>query len=534
MQRKKMCIGILGLMQALFLFLPASRAVAADDPLTLLLVPVEEENVVFRQFLPVKHYLEKRLNRRVELDIAHNAEAALDRLGQGQVDLAYLDPSAYCEGKSMYQLHPVAKVVKNGEGQYRSVLVVRDDSQVEKIVQIPGRSLALGNTRSSSAYLMPLAMLQEIKLDLEDFSQVGFLQKEDLVALSVLVRDYDVGAMSQEVARKYLPYGLRIIKKSEKLPQFIISSAPQMDVEERNALQTALLEYTPQDFDTVSFAEAEDREYNVVRIMLKNITGKDYLAYPEGAVKLALLPLYSPITLDKMFAPLAEYLTQETGREFRLVIPRDFEEFVSIVSNGEVDFAYQNPYVYLLLGQRGKLQSLVTTISPEPETSREEFRGVILVRKDSAISSLEDLKGKDIMIVSRRSAGGYRFQKILLRQHGIDIAREARLEEGKKHEEVVLSVYRGEADAGFVREAALQVAKDIVDTSDLRVLATTEYYPNWPFAAYTETDADLVAKVRSALLAIEDPAFLEEARINGFTQSQMKRLQQLKEKVVLE
>ncbi|MGM0646494.1 MAG: phosphate/phosphite/phosphonate ABC transporter substrate-binding protein [Thermodesulfobacteriota bacterium] len=507
---------------------------ASGEPLRLLLVPVEEENVVFRQFLPVKHYLEKRLDQTVELEIAHNAEAALDRVGKGQVDLAYLDPSAYCEGKSRYQLQPLVKVANNGDSQYRSALVVREDSPVEKIVQIPGKRLALGSTRSSSAYLMPLAMLDEVKLDLEDFSQVGFLQKEDLVALSVLVRDYDVGALSRGVARKYMPYGLRIIKESEELPQFILCAAPQMSPAKREEVQAALVEYSPQDYDTVSFARAEDREYNVVRIMLKNTTGKNYLSYPEDAVKLGLLPLYSPITLDKMFAPLAEYLSQATGREFRLVIPRDFEEFVAAVSQGEVDFAYQNPYVYLLLAQQDKLKSLATTISPEPETSREDFRGVIVVRQDSEIEELADLRGKDIRVVSRKSAGGYRFQKIFLRQQGIAIEDEARIEEGKKHEEVILSVYRGEADAGFVREAALKVAQDIVATEELRILAATQYYPNWPFAAHSDTSPALVEKVRSALLAIDDPELLREARITGFTQSQTQRLERLKERVLLQ
>jgi phosphate/phosphite/phosphonate ABC transporter binding protein len=506
---------------------------AQAEPLELLLVPVEEENIVFRQFLPIKHYLEDKLGRQVQLEIAHNPEAALDRIGQGRVDLAYLDPSLYCEGKSVYQLYPLVKVVKDQEGQYSSVLVVRESSSVEKIVQIPGKRLALGNTRSSSAYIMPLAMLQEANIDLEDFAQVGFLQKEDQVALSVLVRDYDVGAMSRDVAQKYLPYGLRIIKESKKLPQFIICAAPQMSPELRQFLQCALLDYSPGEFDTISFTRAKDQEYNILRVILKNITGKDYLSYPKGVVKLALLPIYSPISLDRMFSPLAEYLSRKTGREFRLVIPRDFKEFATMIRQGQADFSYQDPYVYLLLAEGEGLTALATSLGPRDEKPKDQFRGVILVRKDSGIDSLQGLRGREIMIVDKESSGGYWFQKVFLDQKGIDISSQAKLKEGKTHEEVILSVYRGLAEAGFVREQALKVAKDLVETEDLEVLARTDYYPHWCLAACKGTDRGLVEEVRSSLLDFDEPELLERAGIVGFAPDQGQRLEGFKGQVQL-
>lgn len=211
-----------------------------------------------------------------------------------------------------------------------------------------------------------------------------------------------------------------------------------------------------------------------------------------------------------------------------MVIPKDFEEFVKVVKDGKVEFAYQNPYVYMLLAQSGYLQVLALTISPEPDKPRDVFRGVIITRRNSSIKDLHDLKGKKIMIVSHKSAGGYWFQKLYLRRQGIDIDKEAKIIEGKKQEEVILAVYRGEVDAGFVREAALEIAREIMDIKQIRILAFTPYFPNWPFASCKNTSPALAEKVRMALLHFKDKNLLKNARISGFIKANDGNFERLK------
>ncbi|MGM0540475.1 MAG: phosphate/phosphite/phosphonate ABC transporter substrate-binding protein [Thermodesulfobacteriota bacterium] len=511
---------------------PGPSLGAEENTKTLLIPPVEEINVMYRQFLPVKSHLEKELDLEVELVVERNYDAALEKIGQGKADLAYLDPAAYCDARHKHDVVPLAKAVRKESEGCGSVLVVRHNSPIKKIVQTKGKSLALGSVHSSSSYLMPLSMLKDVDLGLNDFSRVGYLQREDQVALSVLVGDYDLGAMSQEVARKYAEYGLRIIHCAEPIPRFVLSASRSMDNEFQSRVKRALLKYQPTGEQDLAFASVQDREYDVVRIMIKNITGRDYLHYPAGTLKLGLLPLYSAITLHEMFQPLAKYLGQELDRDVRLVIPRDFEEFVHLVRQGEVDFTFQNPYVHLLLARDGHLQPLVLTISPEPEEPRPEFRGVILTRKDSDIRQIQDLTGKKIMIVSFKSAGGYWFQNVHLRQElGVDISQAAELVEGKKHENVILALYRGEADAGFVREAVLPLAWDLVDMDKIKVLERTRYHPNWPLSAVRHVPEDLAEQAQQALLDLQGNELLREARIEGFTRPDIRGLRALEDLV---
>jgi phosphate/phosphite/phosphonate ABC transporter binding protein len=247
--------------------------------------------------------------------------------------------------------------------------------------------------------------------------------------------------------------------------------------------------------------------------MIKNLTGTNYLSYPKNVIKVAILPLYSAITLFERFDPLMRYLTERTGREFRLVIPKDFEAFFDTIARGEADFSYSNPYIYIQLADKGYLKAFANTIM---EASGDIFRGIIITHRDSPIRTLEDLKGKNVMVVSYKSAGGFLAQKLLLNEHRIDVFKDLVLSEGKRQEEVILNVYRKKVDAGFVRESALEVLKEEIDLGEIRIVATTPYIANWPFAASTKTDGKTAGLVRQHLLDLTDKRVLAAAGIRGF------------------
>jgi phosphate/phosphite/phosphonate ABC transporter binding protein len=358
-----------------------------------------------------------------------------------------------------------------------------------------------------------------VGITLRQFGSVDYLEQEDRIALSVLSRRHDLGGLSEAVARKYLQDGLRIIKTSEAAPQYVIASCPCLPPDLRGALRQALLSFAPLRGGAASgqglegFAPTEDRDFDVVRVMIRNLTGKDHLRYDAKGVRVAILPLYSAITLYDRFDPLMRYLTKRTGREFKLVIPRDFEHFFSIIERGDADFSYSNPYIYIQLANRGLLTAFANTVLEE---SGDIFRGIIIVHRDSPIRTVADLKDRDVMVVSFRSAGGFLAQQLFLAESGIDVLRDLKLREGKRQEEVILNVYRRTADAGFVRESALDVLSEEIDLGRIRVLARTPYIPNWPFAATKRADKDLTLLVQQSLIGLADPKVLAAARIRGF------------------
>lgn len=246
-----------------------------------------------------------------------------------------------------------------------------------------------------------------------------------------------------------------------------------------------------------------------------------YLPVTAAAeVRFGILPRLSAIEMHNMFKPLVEYLSKETGEKVTLVIPKDFEAFKEAVRAGQVDMGFANSLVYVQLKKSGSLDPLALSSEAKSGT---RFRGIIITRKDSGISKLQDLKGKKISFVDKDSAAGYIFQMLLLSKAGLDVQKDfTTLPFARKHDNVTMAVFNKSADAGGIREDDLEKMKDKVDLSQIRVIGYTDYFPNWPVFSTPKMDKAIAAKIRTALLKLKpnDPAnerILGPARLTGFT-----------------
>jgi len=512
-------------------------ALNSGQPLILSILPVERAAYMYERFLPFKYYLEDTLKRPVVIKVAKDYESAIHEIGNGHVHMSFLDPAAYAEVRARYKnrVIPLVRVVGEEGVTSRSVFVTKEGSGIEKITDVKGKRLALGSKNSSFSYLIPIAMLKDVGIGIKDFKSVNFLQQEDRVALSILIGDHDIGAMSESVASKYTSDGLKIIKTSESIPQFVLCASDKLSPDIREQIIKSLLNiklHGPS--STMRFAVAEDRDFDVIRIMIKNLTGKNYIEYGPKTIKVAILPLYSAITIYDRYDPLMRYLSEKTGYEFKLVIPKNFEDFMQVIKRGEVHFSYQNPYIFALLSKEVNIKPLVTTVGEdclvdEVICGDDRFRGVIITRHNSSIINIDDLKGKKIMIVSPKSAGGYLSQKMFLKRKGIDVERDLRIIDAKRQENVILGVYRGEADAGFIRESALVVWKEEFDMKKIKVLAATDYLPNWPLAFLGDDNLALAHEVRKLLIELKDANILKAARIKGFKSAKEEEFERLKQ-----
>jgi ABC-type phosphate/phosphonate transport system substrate-binding protein len=126
----------------------------------------------------------------------------------------------------------------------------------------------------------------------------------------------------------------------------------------------------------------------------------------QAEIRLAILPRLSAVELNKMFTPLADYLSRETGEKVILVIPKDFDAFKSVVQSGQADLGFANSLVYVQLRKGVSIEPLALAAEPKAGT---RFRGVIIARRTAAsgISRISreaaDLRGED-------SAAGHVFQ----------------------------------------------------------------------------------------------------------------------------
>ncbi len=240
----------------------------------------------------------------------------------------------------------------------------------------------------------------------------------------------------------------------------------------------------------------------------------------SAEIKLGILPRLSPEVLYGMFKPFAEYLTKETGEKVSIIIPKDFDTFKEFVTNGQVDIGFANPLIYVQLKKNINIDPLALAVEAKGGA---KFRGIIIARTDSGISKIQDLKGKKIIFVEEDSAAGYIFQMLTLNKAGLNVHKDlTKLPFAMKHDKVTQAVFNKEADAGGIREGDLEKMKNKVDLSQIKVVAYTDYYPNWPLFSNKNMDKNVSAKIKKALLKLKpDDAGSERvlmaAGLTGFT-----------------
>lgn len=232
-------------------------------------------------------------------------------------------------------------------------------------------------------------------------------------------------------------------------------------------------------------------------------------------VRFGVLSIDSATSVNERYSPLLEYLTETVGRPFKLV-PVSQEGQFTEVADGKLDFTTNNPLAAVQIRRLHNTQFLVTHSRPKTGA---EFSGLIVVRQDSDIQTLDDLQGKRVACVAfQTAAAGCTFQIFHLLQNDIDPFTDfSSFAENKSQDNIVFAVLNNTIDAGFIRTGQLEkmLTKGLInDLNDLRILDpkaddfpfvhTTDLYPEWPIAALDATDPELVASVESALLNIPD------------------------------
>lgn len=204
--------------------------------------------------------------------------------------------------------------------------------------------------------------------------------------------------------------------------------------------------------------------------------------------------------LDRVEKRLGDRLGEPVAIKMRIAsnYAKGLEDLVS----GRVDFARLGPASYVAAKAR---QPELRILALESKKGQKRFKGIIAVRRDSAIHEIGDLKGRRFAFGNRRSTiGRYLSQRYLLK-HGIrakDLAGYAYL---GRHDKVGWAVALGLFDAGALKEGTF--AKLLRQDAPLRELAS---FPNVtkPWVASAHLTGERFEILRDSLLALGPERFL--------------------------
>ncbi len=243
-------------------------------------------------------------------------------------------------------------------------------------------------------------------------------------------------------------------------------------------------------------------------------------ALRQPVVKVAIQPAYSVHLMTRRYKGLMDYLQDATGYRVEWVSSANTESFPAAVEGAEADVCFISPLLY---GVFAKTKGAVLLVKAVTEAGNSQSRGVIIAHNGTTSLTLSDLRGETVAVPSKISLLGYLAQLALCQREGID-PNQLTFVVAKRHDEVVVWVSKGAARFGFVREEALQEAAERADLSKVRIVATTEPFPTWCFAAFPETNPKVRERIKQALLNldIKNPKhkrMLQDAGLGGFVET---------------
>jgi phosphonate transport system substrate-binding protein len=168
----------------------------------------------------------------------------------------------------------------------------------------------------------------------------------------------------------------------------------------------------------------------------KQAPGKEYI--------FAIHPLHNPTRLFEVYGPLIEYLNRNIhipGVTFRLEASRNYEAFEEKLYARKFDFALPNPYQTLM--SLGHGYHVIAKMGDDYK-----FTGVILVRRDSGIKKVSDLKGKKVSYPAKTALAATMMPQYFLHTHGLDVNRDIENLYVGSQESSIMNVYLGNVAAG--------------------------------------------------------------------------------------
>lgn len=174
--------------------------------------------------------------------------------------------------------------------------------------------------------------------------------------------------------------------------------------------------------------------------------GPRYVSGPASgtppAFVMAVHPLFNPTKLLQTYQPLVDLANQELSDvRFSLEASRDYATFEEKYIRKEPSILLPNPWQTLEAQKRGYH---VIAMAGDPD----DFRGLILVRRDSSIRVATDLKGKSVAYPSSTALAACIMPQYWLHERGIDVNSDIRNRYVGSQESSILSVALGETDAG--------------------------------------------------------------------------------------
>ncbi len=222
-----------------------------------------------------------------------------------------------------------------------------------------------------------------------------------------------------------------------------------------------------------------------------------YLTIPLSAqsqecdLRVGVVPQFEQRKIVAVWTPLLSELSRLTGCMYTLVGSKDIPSFERKFRDGVFDLVYLNPYHSVIANREQGYVQIVRSDS-------KMLQGILTVRKDAKIDSLEDLQGQEVAFPSPNALGASLLMRTEMEMlHGIRVVPKY----VSTHGSVYLHVFKKLAMAGGGVERTLsQQDPRMIDA--IKIIYKTQKVNAHPIAIHPRVGVERQQIIQLAFLRI--------------------------------
>jgi len=238
----------------------------------------------------------------------------------------------------------------------------------------------------------------------------------------------------------------------------------------------------------------------------------------KKVLKVQLNPARDAEKMEAQRMPLQELLSEKLDMEVEVTVATDYNALIEAMASEQIDVGMLATTQYVLAADEGYaeaiLKSLRYDVNDDGTPKLDEafvggYYSQLLVHKDSGITDVAGLKGKRIAVSSFTSTSGFVWPANLLADAGLNPETDVEWINAGGHDNAILAMMNGEADAAFTfKDARTTYFKDEDNFADIMetcvFLMNTSIIPNDTICVIPSMEADMKDKIKQAFLDITE------------------------------
>ncbi|MEY3982184.1 MAG: hypothetical protein RLZZ281_1053 [Pseudomonadota bacterium] len=223
----------------------------------------------------------------------------------------------------------------------------------------------------------------------------------------------------------------------------------------------------------------------------------------QQVLKVTTIPEEAATEQVRKFGPLTRYLEKSLGMKVEFTPVNDYPAAVEALVNKQVDLVWFGGFTHVQAQIRsgGKVIAIA-----QREEDDNKFRSVFIAQKDSGITKLPDLKGKEFSFGSQSSTSGHFMPRFNLLKAGVNPDKDfKRVAYSGAHDATIASVVSGRVAAASLDITVWRkfVSEKKVDTNKVDVFFTTPPFFNYNWSVHADMPSALRDRIAKALLALD-------------------------------